>query len=273
MDDFLLNEHEVNYSDAPTFLTQDDIVFDGYSLQNTGFITSSINYEELKNIELNTFKYSRIDGGGVLSKYYRGRQITIKGTIKADTAAAFATLIDEVKKNIRLTEGNLDIRPIGSTEVRRIKATLTNLDLPRQHFNITFCEITLVFTTAEPFFYAVTNQSITFEAKTGNFTEDMTHEGSAEKSPRVYFVFGAGTTATALTITDPDGRVLTVTTAITNGDVVLVDGDNKVVELNGTEIDFSGSFPIFSPGGNNFTVGFTGTVLADVSFILQKNYL
>ncbi len=273
MNDFLINEYEVNHSDAPSYFGQDDIVFADYSLQNTGFITSSIDYEELKNIELNTFKYSRIDGGGVLSKYYRGRRITIKGTIKAETAEAFHTLIDEVKKNIRFTEGNLDIRPIGSTEIRRIKATLTDLDLPRQHFNITFCEITLVFTTAEPFFYAITNQSSTFEAKTGNFTEDMTHDGSAEKSPRVYFVFGVGTTATAMTITDPEGRVLTVTTALTNGDLLLVDGDNKVVELNGTEIDFSGSFPIFSPGGNNFTVGFTGTVLADVTFILQKNYL
>lgn len=274
MNDFLLDEYEINYSSPPTLLAQDDIVFDGYSMQNTDkFITSKIDYEDLKNINLNTFDFPRIDGGGVLSKYYRKRIITVQGTIKAATAEAFSELIDEVKTSLRKTEGYLDIRPLGMDEIRRCKATVTSIDIEREHYNVTFSPITVVFITMEPFFYAIVSQSQTYEAKTVTFTEEMTHLGSAEVLPNTYLIFGAGTSATALSFTDPEGRVLTVTVALANGDVIFIDGENKNVYKNSVAIDFSGSFPIFTPGSNNFTIGFTGTVLADVTVIAKKNYL
>ena len=138
---------------------------------------------------------------------------------------------------------------------------------------MTFAPIVVTFLAMEPFFYSTVNQYATFTNKTATFTEEMTHNGSAEVLPSMYLAFGVGTSATAITFTDPSGRLLTITTALTNGTVIFIDGDNKVVKKDGVEIDFTGSFPIFTPGSNNFTIGLTGTVLVDVTVIAKKNFL
>lgn len=77
---------------------------------------------------------------------------------------------------------------------------------------------------------------------------------------------------TAISFTSA-GRTLSITSNITTNDIIVIDSLNKVVKKNNVEIDYSGLFPIFSPGDNNFTAEFVGSVSADVSIILPKNYL
>lgn len=266
-----INVSEVNATEESIVSLQSDIIFDGYSLQNINFITSRIDYDDLTTVELNKFNFPRADGGGVLSKYYRGRTIKLEGYIKADTQTDFLTLIDEVKKNTRATEGYLEITING--EVRQIKATVTDLSYSRDHYNITMSPISITFTAQEAFFYSKTPQSLSLFWKTATFTEEMTHLWGAEAQPDVYFVFGAWTSVTAVSFTDPTGRILTVTTALADTDVIIIDSENKKVYKNSVETDYTWAFPIFSPWANNFTCTFTWTVLVDTTLVLPKNYL
>lgn len=248
----------------------DAIVFDGYGLQNANIITSKVNHDDLLNIELNSFKYPRENGGGVLSKYYRGREIKLECTIKSDTAANFNTLLDNTKKALRKTEGYLKILVNG--EYRKIKATLGKFDMRREHYNITFCQVDITFTALEPFFYADSKQSYSFLGKTGTFTEEVTNAGSAESLPVFYHIFGATTAVTAVAFT-AFNRTLTINTSFAQNDILIIDGVNKSVTKNGVEIDYTGAFPIFPPGSNLFKFTYTGTVSVDVTLIQDKNYL
>ncbi len=85
----------------------------------------------------------------------------------------------------------------------------------------------------------------------------MEHDGSAEANPTVTFVFGTGTTVTDISFEDPSGRLLEISTAITDADILIIDSEQKIVTLNGVETDYTGAFPIFTPGSNSFTVTIT----------------
>ena len=161
-------------SPIPISSSSDAIAFDGYGLQNENIITSEINFDDTGTIELNSFKYPRDNGGGVLSKFYRGREITLTVTIKESTGTAFNTLLDTFKKSIRKTEKYLDI--LVNDEFRRIKATCTNIDFGRKHYNVTFATAKVTFTAVEPFFYSKELQSYEILGKTGTYSEEFTNE-------------------------------------------------------------------------------------------------
>jgi len=250
-----LNESEIGAPVAPEALTQDAIVFNGYSLQNSDTIlTETIDYDDLGKMDFNTFDFARNNGGGVNSKYYRGRTVTLRGVIKKSTAVLLNSLIDEVKKNTATTEGYLDITV--NDEIRRCKATCTKINFNRQHYNVTFCPFVIVFTILEPFFYRITDESASYVGKTGTFSEEFTNVGTATTEPILYFIFGTST-VTAITINNPDTTTLAITEAITTGDVLIVNAKEKTVTLNGTEIDYSGVFPLFEVGSNPFSVTIT----------------
>ena len=125
----------------------------------------------------------------------------------------------------------------------------------------------------EPFFYTITNQSASYLAKTATFSEEFTNLGTADSEPVLYFIFGTGTSVSAITITNPDTTTMTITTSLVINDILIVNARTKVVTKNGTEIDYSGVFPNFRVGSNPFTVTITGTVLVDVTCTASKNYL
>jgi len=153
---YAFNESTFNETPVVVPTTQDSIVFDGYSLQNANIITSKIDYDNQGQIELNSFNFPRVDGGGVLSKFYRGRIITVNCTIKSDTSVNFNTLLDTTKKSLRKTEWYLEITV--NSEIRRIKATLRSFEVPREHYNVNFCPVKIEFEALEPFFYTLTDQ-------------------------------------------------------------------------------------------------------------------
>ena len=266
---YSISQAAIGASPVPLLIAQDVIAFDGFGLQNANIITNEIDYDDTGNIDLNSFNYPRDDGGAVLSKFYRGRDIKLTVTIKAATSDAFQALLDTVKKSLSKTEGQLDVVVAGET--RTIKATCKRIDFQRKHYNITFVQAQITFESKEPFWYSKSSQSFQFLGKTGTFSEEFTNLGSANGNPALYFIFGTSSVS-AVTIT-AFGKTLTLSTSFSTGDILIVDSGKKSITKNGTEIDYTGQFPIFKPGSCPFTVTFTGTVAVDLTVIVPKNYL
>ena len=258
------------YSPLTIDSTQDSIVFDGFSLQNANIITSRIDYDNQGQVELNTFNFPKSDGWGVLSKYYRGRTITIECTIKSDISTTFNILLDTIKKKLRTTNGYLDIKVNG--EIRRIKANLTKFDAGRQHYNVTFTKAIIEFTAVEPFFYAKNKQSYKFLWVTGSQWYEIVNEWSVESLPTFYIIGTAGSSVTSLSII-AYWKTLTVSTTISSGDILIISSEEKTVTKNGTEIDYTWFFPIFSAWSNPFTLNTVWTTAIDITILQNKNYL
>ena len=254
----------------PLDIWVDSIAFDGFWLQNANIITTKIDFDNIGEIDLNTFKFARDNGWGVLSKYYRGRMISMDVTVKESTASAFSTLLDTFKKNLRKTEWFLDITI--NDEIRRIKAAVKDIAFDRNHYNITYCNARITFQTVEPFFYAKNAQSFEFLAMSGSFYWEFSSEWSVESDPKIYILFQAGTTATGIDFV-ANGKTMTISQSFTSGDVLIIDAQNKNITKNGVEIDYTWQFPQFSPGSCPFNVAITWTSLMDMTIILPKNYL
>jgi hypothetical protein len=271
MTNFLpLNNQTIGYSPVPLSVYQDTIAFDGYWLQNSSVRTVLIDSDDLGKIDLSTFDLPRDDGGWVLSKYYRGRQMHLKVTVTMDTPENLNAKIDEMKRELSKTEGNLDITVNG--EIRRIRATVTGVKFARKYYNLTFVQGDITLATVEPFFRAVNDQSWLFEWRGADFWEEISHGWSADADPRFYYLFGSGTSASGLSLTC-GSRTIVVNQTLSPGDILVIDCDQKTVLHNGILVDYSGMFAVFSPGSNPFHTVVSGTALADLTAIVAKNYL
>lgn len=110
LNNYQVNQGPLNTNPLPITATQDDVAFDGYGLQNAYVITTKADYDDSRWMDLNQFARPNDDGGGTVSRYYRGRDISLEITIKGDTAQDLNDRIDDFKRNLRNVEGNLDIK-------------------------------------------------------------------------------------------------------------------------------------------------------------------
>ena len=95
---YQFDQTAINASTVPLTFSTDIIAFDSFGLQNANIITSEIDFDDIGGIELNSFKFPRENGGGVLSKFYRGRDIKLTITLKAASTSSFAALLDSFKQ-------------------------------------------------------------------------------------------------------------------------------------------------------------------------------
>lgn len=247
-----LAQYPIGYSPQITagvgnaqYITAGGVGFNGYDLNDiTSIICQSIDVDDLTKVDLTSFEFPQSDGGGVLSKYYRGRQIKLKLFLKQSTPALLDTLIDTLKAQLKPTEGIFSFAVAGG-ETRIIPATVVNIKFDRNHYNLTFikCEVTLQ--CAEAFFTTTTDQSTTWEQRSGNFSEEITHGGNATSLSRVYMIFGSASVS-ALSFSS-NGKTIAPATSIITGDILIIDNGRKTVTKNGVSVDYAGTFFGFEP--------------------------
>jgi hypothetical protein len=260
----------IAYTLAPSTLSVSDIQIGDFSLTTGGFTVTQINDDDLGKIDFETYKKPRRDGGGVLSSYYRGRTITLSLSIVGTTPSDLQSKMDALKLGTSGVQTWLFVRnPI---DTRRIRGKVQTIDFGRQHYNITFIKPKITFEAVDPFFEGLTNGSLTRTGDTAAWQDQFLHAGTANTLPTMYFVFGSTTSLTSATLVS-GGNALTISSALTTGDILIVDSKKEKVTKNGVEIDSTGIFPEFSPGSTAISFSGVGTFSLDTSIVAPKTFL
>lgn len=229
----------------------DPLQFDGHSLNTANVIIHSIQHYNAPEREINLFQIVHGNRSKAGRPSYSSKKIILKGTIQAESIAAFDTFLDEFKGYFTGIEKFLDIPHAGA--IRRYTATLTADDIPREG-GLMHSEVTLQFTCSIPFGYDVTPTSLTSvtNATAAINNSTFTVGGNVEfQYPTISVTLNSGTNMTGKTISisnNNNGQVCSITRDWVAGDTIFLDPYFSIVQVNGIEVDFSGAIPIFSKG-------------------------
>ena len=269
-------------SNVPTFST-DLVVFDSFSLADGTYMIVTDLEDSEPSRDVISGNTPRADGMYVLADYYRRKDITVRGYVKASTRTLLDQYLDTIRKSLRGRQKNLDLTRLSDGAVRRYVATLTNGDKlfsARQRYDITVCPFEAVFSCMTPFatdrgYTSVTSQTITASPTSITFENG----GTIHSYPVFTLIFDSASSVTAIDIQHLDGsgnilEEIQASLTVAAADVIVFDGENKRVTQNGTEKDYSGSFPLFEPGSNLFKFTITGsTYSAYTSIKALQSYL
>lgn len=263
------NGQTFNGSLGYAFASNDNISFNGFGLQNATYCIQSTNRDDIAKIDIVNFDRPQLNGGFVLNRYYRDKIITMTGSIKWASEALLITAIDNLKGELDGIEGYLQVK-FGNS-YRRIKATVSNIDIPRKHYNIDYITFSISFLCKEPFFSDIPSLESTFLGKNASFQDGITYTGTGESSTRTNIVFNSASWVTSVAMT-VEGKTVTLSQAINTGDVVVMDGERKSITVNGVETDYLGTFKDLVNWNNIITRTINGTFNIDISVLYKKLY-
>lgn len=257
-------------------VAKDDIVFNDFSFQSTGVITSRITYDEMPFRKIRTFDIPRENGRRIITDFYRAKRIKLEGTMKADTKSELDAKIDEMKKEVSAREGNLDVK-MSNGETRRFIATSdTEIIFNREHFHITFIRFIVSFNVYLPFGSDI---DFTVDALLGqsslSLVQQIDNAGTAPSKPVIHLLLSSVSAITEISIENTTtGEKLTITESFNNNDTLLIDSEEKEVLLNGVKIEYSGVFFDFITGSNSLSFNFTGTSATyNITTKYKRNFL
>jgi hypothetical protein len=246
----------------PPISAQDSIVFNGFSFQDDCVYTERVlNSTPRRDVDIN--EIPRNDGEFIVGDFYRRKVITLTGIIKTTSNSLLEAKIDEMKKLTSEREGNLDIKIDGV--IRRFKATLINgaqMFEDREHYHIVWAPFTVQFMSVEPFGHPTTFQSDEFLGTTDlNLDLEVFNAGTIHATPEIILNFTAVSGITEVQVTNnTNGQIIKASSlSLSVADILKFDGNERLVTLNGSQIDYSGFFPRLEIGANSLTIDLTGT--------------
>ena len=252
--------------------------FNSFDLQDANFETRIINDESSPANDLQILNYTLKHGAKTISNWAGIREITLSGTLIADTQANRDTFIDNFKQAMNATEKALIIDFGGST--RQYIATVQQpINMSSDFYHITSIPYELKFLCADPFGYAPSATTILYAGVTAaTYNPSPSFSGTAEQIPTITIEVNSETDLTVIEVknntTTGDGVTVTPGAEFTAGDILIVNFETYKCTLNGTEIDYTGIFPPVDPGSNDIQFDFTSTAHdVDISVEYTARYL
>ena len=191
--------------------------------------------------------------------------VTISGVIKGSSQADLDSRIDTFKGFFNGKKKNLDIDYAGST--RRYIATVPKdrIKIPRVDGTKLWTDFTVEFLCTEPFGLDTAPTSL-FSVSghtSASYNATPTVGGNVEGQLPIFTITintltGAGDYVQISNDANSQAMLI-IGQGLANGDVLIIDCEQRIVTLNGVEIDYAGTFLELVPGAASITYsdGFT----------------
>lgn len=257
-----------------------NISFNGYSLQNSNFRSRVIQHTNIPGKVIQAEARARADGLNVVNVRYTSRVIEVEGQLTSTDRDTLVGVIDTMKLNLNGASGVLDIDYGNGT--RRYYATVQDLQLPEDFYNITSVPYKVSFFCADPFGYATTSGNLNFTSQTAMLNDKLvTMSGSIDSEPVVTLTLTTVTALSIITVSNENtGENIIITKPggvnFSNSDVVIIDSRRKLVQLNNSGLDYTGRFPTLEADGTQqrLRVALQGTAVNyDLNIKYSPRYL
>lgn len=233
-----------------------NVSYGGNSLQTTNILTDTISHESLPKAVSDIFKLQNWDKFVVpYADQFEPKTISLAGTILSDTIANLDTALDTFRSYFTGTNKNLDIDYAGGTR-RYVIAKVDNPVITRPN-GLTWATWSVDFISASHGRTTSSNTLLTANARTSQaYTDSITVLGTAPyQQPVITYTLSSGTgLTTGKTVkigNDNNGQAITVTRDWVAGDVLVIDVANQTVQVNSTNVAFTGGLPEFIPGSGS----------------------
>ena len=240
----------------------DDFWYNNFGLQNSSIVTRKVIYSA-PNLALQARGFPRTDGMYAETGLFQANTITLQGTLKAANRAALEYLMDEMKQAFGVLGSQLKITWNGATRYfdNCYPYGFESIFKDRDFYHLTFVPYQVSFQCLNPYGrdanrwvlqapYAIT-------ASPTNFI--LSNNGTAKTDPIITIAAStAGSLSQMVLLNITTGDTMTVTAAFHDGDSLNIDGEQKIVTLNGNPVDYTGVIPRLNPGDNNLQVSLAG---------------
>lgn len=245
-----------------------NLTFDSNNLQTfnrstrVGINTNKILHTNMPDKDATLFAVANASDSDVPNEDYPSKKVQISGTIHGSTQADLDDRIDTFKGYFTGRNKNLDI-VYGSSTRRYTVMTVNAVGVERQDKAL-FATFSVEF-LCKPFGYDITATNITntlnHSAATLNLTPTI--GGSAPLQLPVFTITIDALTGAGdyLQVSNDNNnqQILLYGLGLVNGDVIVIDSVNEEVTVNGTDVDYYGTFLELAKGANSLTYsdGFT----------------
>jgi len=219
------------------------------------YITQDTTHDNAPSRVLNSYKVARRDGDKLVNAYYGSKEIILNGYVIGTSQADFESKVDTLKKNLSRIQGTLLITCNGVN--RQYNSTTSEVQVKRASDNIDWAPVSIRFLVPDGKGYDTAVTNVTYAVDTVlSFIGWFVNGGSAEAFPVFTLTINAQVNLTKIEFAGgsssygTDGWLTILGTdtpfgSFQDGDVVVIDFANFTVSVNGTLINFSGSFMRF----------------------------
>ena len=262
-----------------------NILYNSYDLQTTAdsantILTKDIIEKKLPEKIINLKQDTIRDGFSVIDVQYTNKIITLSGWLISDTAANLRTLTDNFKNYLRPNEKNLDIETYGgSPAYRRYVCSCQSIDVPEEHWQTTQVPYAAEF-LCNPFGKATSVTTVNLNSGSNitstPYNESPSITGTYKCKPTITITVVSETDLTAIKFENTTNLDwIQVARSFSAAEVLTINCESETVQVDGSNVDFTGVFPRFDPGTSvlSTTTTDSGAFAITISFTYYPTYL